>query len=124
MHSLAAGILAALTVAAIAISSTLAGTSTSGLEGRVMRGPAQPVCVTFRMCQTTASAALAFWRGGREVARIKTGPTGAYRISLASGVYTVRPAFRHPQWRLWPSTVRVPVGHYARVNFFIDTGIE
>ena len=124
MRAFAAGILAALTVSAITISSTLASTATSGLEGKVMRGLPGPICVTYRSCQTTASATLAFWRGGREVARIRTGPAGAYRISLAPGVYTVRPAFRHPQWRLQPSTARVPVGRYARVNFFIDIGIE
>jgi hypothetical protein len=36
----------------------------------------------------------------------------------------VRPAFRHPLWRLLPQTVRVPFGSYARVNFLIDTGIR
>lgn len=124
MRQCARGLLVAVAVAAITISSVFAGASVSGLEGRVMRGPTLPVCVAYRMCQTPASATLAFFRGGKEVARVKSGPAGEYRIALAPGVYTVRPAFRHPLWRLLPSATRVPAGRYARVNFFIDTGIR
>jgi hypothetical protein len=124
MRASAAGVAGALTVAAITISGASAGTSTSGLAGKVMRGPTQPVCVQYRPCQTTATVTLAFSQGGREVARVKSAPNGAYRIVLAPGVYAVRPAFRHPLWRLLPQTVRVPLGSYARVNFLIDTGIR
>lgn len=123
MRVSAVGLLVAIAVAVSPISSVFAGTSASGLEGKVMRGPTLPVCVVYRMCQTTASATLAFFRDGREVARVRSGPAGEYRIALAPGVYTVHPAFRHPLWRLLPSATRVPAGRYSRVNFFIDTGI-
>jgi hypothetical protein len=124
MRAFAAAVAAALAAAAITITGAPAGTSTSGLVGKVMRGPTLPVCVHYRPCQVTASAALTFSRGGKEVARVKSGPTGEYRIALAPGVYAVRPALRHPLWRVLPQTVRVPVGRYAKVNFLIDTGIR
>ncbi len=124
MRAFAAALAAALAAAAMTISWASAGTSTSGLVGKVMRGPSLPVCVHSRPCQVTASVTLAFSRGGREVARVKSGASGEYRIALAAGLYSVRLAFRHPLWRLMPQTVRVPVGRYARVNFLIDTGIR
>ena len=49
MRAFAAGILAALAAFAIASSSALADAPRSGLEGKVMRGPTQPVCVVYRM---------------------------------------------------------------------------
>jgi hypothetical protein len=95
-----------------------------GLQGRVLRAPAQPVCVSLRPCSTPVSVVLAFFRSGRERAHVRSSRNGEYRVSLAPGRYSVRVAHRHPLWRALPQTVRVPVGRYARVNFFVDTGIQ
>jgi len=106
------------------LSITATAQEISGLEGKVLRGPASPVCRQARPCQVPAAIALAFRRNGTEIARVKSTRSGNYRIALAPGAYTVTPAFRHPLWRISPQRVRVPVGHYARVNFLLDTGIR
>jgi hypothetical protein len=117
-----AGIVAAVVV--VIPPSVSAGEPSSGLAGRVLRGPVSPVCVTTRPCQVGASVILAFSRTGALVAKVKSTRSGDYRIALAPGVYTVSLALRAPLWRLSPRTVRVPAGRYARVNFLIDTGIR
>ena len=90
----------------------------------MLRGPISPVCVVGKPCQAPAAVTLAFVRGQTEVARVRSSSSGAYRITLPPGDYAVRPAFRHPLWRLAPSRVRVLAARYARVNFLIDTGIR
>jgi hypothetical protein len=116
-----AAVLAAMTIGA----SADAGTAVGGLTGKVLRGPVQPVCVQDRPCEVAAAAmTLGFWRGGKEIARVRTGATGVYRIKLPPGVYSVRPAYSHPLWRLSPATVRVPLGRFGRVNFLLDTGLR
>jgi hypothetical protein len=67
---------------------------------------------------------LLFLRSGRVVARTRTDQRGRYRITLRPATYGVRTtqkAFgRIPK----PARVTVPRGRYARVDFFIDTGIR
>jgi hypothetical protein len=114
-------------VAALVVAGTVSASTTnsrSGLQGRVLRAPAQPVCVSLRPCSTPVSVVLAFFRSGRERAHVRSSRNGEYRVSLAPGRYSVRVAHRHPLWRALPQTARVPVGGYARVNFFVDTGIQ
>ncbi len=111
-------------VALVAIPSSIASGSSSGLEGKVLRGPISPVCVANRPCQAPTSAILAFFRNGTLVAQVKSTPAGQYRIALAPGVYSVTPARRAQLWRLSPQTVRVPAESYRRVNFLVDTGIR
>ena len=123
MRLCTAAFVAAVT-SSIVISGVGAGQQSSGLAGKVLRGPVTPVCIVTRPCQVPASATLAFRQTGREVARVRSTKTGEYRISLPPGRYAVRPAFHHPLWRISPQAVRVPSGGYARVNFLIDTGIR
>jgi hypothetical protein len=122
MRVFLAGIVAAVLV--VIPPSVSAGERSSGLAGRVLRGPVSPVCVTTRPCQVGASVILAFSRNGAVVAKVKSARSGDYRIALAPGSYTVSPALRAPLWQLSPRRVRVPAGRYARVNFLIDTGIR
>lgn len=104
--------------------SAASGSSGSGVYGKVSRGPILPVCVHAVPCVAPASVTLAFIRDGKRVAEARSSRTGDYRISLASGVYSVQPGYRHGLWRLSPRTVRIPAGRYARVNFLLDTGIR
>ena len=53
-----------------------------------------------------------------------TTSTGHYRIVLAPGVYSVRPANQSKMTRLAPTTVTVAQGVARRRNFTIDTGIR
>jgi hypothetical protein len=117
-----AGIVAAVLVAIPP--SIAAGEPSSGLVGRVLRGPVSPVCVATRPCQVGASVVLAFSQNGVLVTKVKSARSGDYRVALAPGLYSVSPALRAPLWRLSPRTVRVPAGRYARVNFLVDTGIR
>jgi hypothetical protein len=122
MRSISCAILSALAVGIVSVAS---GSSTSsGVEGKVLRGPTSPVCIQGRPCQAATSVTLAFSRDGTRVGRVRSTQAGEYRIALPPGVYAVGPAFPHPLWRLSPRTVRVPAGRYVRVNFFIDTGIR
>ena len=124
MRAFAAAFVAALAAAAMTLSGATAGISSSGLVGRVLRGPDAPVCVHYWPCVVPASVVVEFLRDGREIARVKSTARGGYRITLAPGVYSVRPALRYPLWRLLPQRVKVPAGRYARVNFVLDIGIR
>ena len=124
MRAFAAAIVAASLTTAIPMSVASGSSSSSGLEGKVLRGPVSPVCVQGRPCQVVASVTLAFSRSGTRVARVRSTQAGNYRIALPPGVYTVAPAFPHPMWHVFPHTVHVPAGRYERVNLLVDTGIR
>lgn len=98
----------------------------SGLHGVVTRGPTMPVCKVGIPCTKPAvGAVLVFSRGGRAMARVRTGTGGSYSIRLAAGLYTVRldPTPRIG-FGLRPSTVHVTRGADRRLDFSIDTGIR
>jgi hypothetical protein len=120
----------AITLAALAFGSTLAGAAaspnlTSGLRGVVMRGPTKPVCEDTEPCEEPApGVVLRFKQGSRLVARVKTGRAGGYRVMLRPGRYAVSTPNSRPTTGLSPRLVRVPTGRVARVNFHLDTGIQ
>ena len=121
----------ALTLAALVVGSGLAGAAnprvvTSGLRGVVMRGPIKPVCDENDPCEEPAGGVVLHfsWRGV-VVARATTGKAGGYRVKLRPGRYSVTsPSARRPGAGLTPRLVRVPVGRVARVDFYIDTGLQ
>jgi hypothetical protein len=105
--------------------SSAEATTSSGLYGFVRRGPTQPVCIAGQPCDGPArNMTIVFWRNGEIAGRTTTSRTGAYRIRLAPGVYTVRTARvtigRPPE----PRTARVVSARFRRVDFFVDTGIR
>ena len=120
----------ALTLAALAFASTVAGavtspSLTSGLRGVVMRGPTKPVCKDTEPCEEPAvGVLLQFRQSNRIVARVKTGSRGGYRIKLRPGRYGATTPKRGVGTGLTPRSVRVPKGRLARVDFHIDTGIQ
>jgi hypothetical protein len=120
----------ALTLAALALASTVAGAATSprltsGLRGVVMRGPTKPVCEDYEPCEEPAAGVLLqFRQSNRIVARVKTGSRGGYRVKLRPGRYGVTTPKRGVGAGLTPRSVRVPKGRLARVDFHIDTGIQ
>jgi len=118
--------LAAVAALALGCGSADGGTTTSGLKGRVMRGPIQPVCRVNEPCDEPARGVkLLFYRSGKLVARATTNQRGWYRVTLKPGAYTVR-TNRPSQFEKVPdpSQVRVPRGRVKRVDFQIDTGIR
>ena len=101
------------------------GTPTSGLKGRVMRGPITPVCRINEPCDEPARGVrLLFYRSGKLAARATTNQRGWYRIALRAGTYTLRTNRRVPENRTSPSRVTVPRDRFKRVDLFIDTGIR
>jgi hypothetical protein len=119
-------VLALAVLTAAAGSSSAAATSPTGLYGFVRRGPIVPVCAVEQPCDGPAkNFPLVFWRNGKVAGRTTTSKTGAYRIRLAPGVYTVRSPARTTIGRgADPARARVVSGRFRRVDFFFDTGIR
>jgi hypothetical protein len=118
-----AGLLCALIVAAPAAPGTAAG-----LYGLVKKGPTKPVCSVGKPCDAPAQVTLLFSHttpAGPKLYSVRSKSTGAYRIGLPSGSYTVTTKERIGISRnIRPRHVHVRRGHWDKVNFFIDTGIR
>ena len=96
----------------------------SGLHGIVTRGPTVPVCRAGEPCSAPVQATLLFRRAGR-VYRTRSSATGAYRITLPAGYYTVATLERIGITRnIRPMHVHVRAGYRDRLDFGIDTGIR
>jgi hypothetical protein len=108
------------------IAVTLLASPGSGLYGRVVVSPAQPVCSAGRACTAPdKNDLLAFWRSGRRVATTRTDGRGNYRVTLRPGRYRVTAPRRGAIGRgLKPSAVVVPDARFARANFTLDVGIR
>jgi|KBSSwiStaDraftv2_1062776.scaffolds.fasta_scaffold4573699_1 hypothetical protein len=99
----------------------------SGLHGIVMKGPTQPVCRVGQPCSAPAQVTLLFRRTGPapRLYRTRSTATGAYRITLPAGYYTVTTAEKIGITRnLRPQRVHVRAAHQDALNFHIDTGIR
>jgi len=99
----------------------------SGLHGTVTRGPTVPVCRAGQPCSAPAQVTLVFRRTGPapRILRTRSSTTGAYRITLPAGYYTVTTAERIGTTRnIRPQRVHVRAGHQDALNFHIDTGIR
>jgi hypothetical protein len=94
----------------------------SGLYGKVTRGPITPVCLADQPCSAPMpGAVIVFSRSGREVARTRTAPNGAYRVALTPGMYSVRVLRARP---VDPPTTLVPRSRFRHIDFSVDTGIR
>lgn len=113
-------------VAALALSCGSAGGGvTTGLQGRVLRGPITPVCYVGKPCYAPAPGVkLLFSRSGKVVARATTNTKGWYRVTLRPGRYSVRTNQKGFAGRTQPSAARVPTDRVARRDFKIDTGLR
>ena len=101
------------------------GGTATGLKGKVMRGPTQPVCRITEPCEEPAKGVtLVFSRAGKVVARAKTNQKGWYRVTLRPGRYTVRSNNTVLSRGLSPRSATVPKASVKRLDFDIDTGIR
>ena len=115
---------ALLGVLAFGCGSAGGGTST-GLRGKVMRGPTQPVCYVNDPCEEPARGVrLVFYRSGKIVGRATTNQKGWYRVTLRPGRYTVGTQNPRVSRNLSPKTATVPTSTVRRVDFDIDTGLR
>jgi hypothetical protein len=113
-------------VAALALGcGSAGGGTTTGLQGRVMRGPITPVCRVGTPCTAPAPGVkLLFSRSGKVVASATTDKKGWYRVTLKPGRYSVRTNRKGFGSRTQPSAAAVPSDRVARRDFMIDTGIR
>jgi hypothetical protein len=118
--------LAVFVALALGCGSAGGGTAATGLKGKVMRGPIQPVCRVDEPCDEPArNTKLLFYRSGKLVARATTNQRGWYRVTLKPGAYGVRTNRPSKLEKVpAPSRVRVPKDRIKRVDFHIDTGIR
>lgn len=121
-HALGAGMVSLVAAAACGAAT---GTSlTSGLFGKVTKGPLTPVCHEGVPCDGPAAGlTLVFSRNGTAVARTTTRKDGSYRLALRPGRYSVR-AVPRAMIPTEPRLVSVPTGRFRHVDFFVDTGIR
>jgi len=101
------------------------GTGT-GVQGMVVRGPTQPVCMVGVPCDAPFSASFSVQQAGCVVARFKSDEEGRFRVALQPGSYTVVPDDSAPI--LFPQaqsrTIEVGSGGYTTVTLEFDTGIR
>jgi hypothetical protein len=101
------------------------GGTLTGLRGKVMRGPTQPVCRVTEPCEEPARGVrLVFYRGGKVVARATTNQKGWYRVTLRPGRYAVSTMNPRVARRFTPKNATVPKAGVRRQDFDIDTGIR
>jgi hypothetical protein len=119
-------ILAALSASlAFAVPANCGGTVDSGLYGRVVIDPAQPVCRVGVPCTAPAKDTwLTFSARGRPIVRARTNARGRYRVTLRPGTYAVRVEARVIGRGLEPTRAVVRTDRYRRVDFTIDIGIR
>ena len=116
--------LAALGALALGCGSAAGGTAT-GLKGKVMRGPTQPVCYVNQPCEEPARGVkLVFYRSGKVVARATTNQKGWYRVPLRPGRYAVSTSNPRVARNFSPKSATVPKTGMKRQDFDIDTGIR
>ena len=101
------------------------GATATGLKGKVMRGPTQPVCNINEPCEEPARGVrLVFSRAGKVIARAKTDQKGWYRVTLRPGPYAVSTQNPRVSMRFSPKSATVARDRVKRVDFDIDTGIR
>ena len=101
------------------------GGTTTGLRGKVMRGPTQPVCRVNEPCEEPARGVrLVFSRAGKVVARATTNQKGWYRVTLRAGRYAVSTANPRVAKNFSPKSATVPKSGVKRQDFDIDTGLR
>ena len=101
------------------------GGTATGLRGKVMRGPTQPVCQITEPCEEPARGVkLVFYRSGQVVARATTNQKGWYRVTLRPGRYAVSTSNPRVAKNFSPKSATVPKSGVKRQDFDIDTGIR
>ncbi len=101
----------------------------SGIEGQAVISPTSPVLranmprpdpAPFETTLVVVTAG-----EGREVARLKTGSDGRFRVSLPPGQYVVKPQMESRRWpRGGEQEVTVTSGKFSQVTITFDSGIR
>lgn len=98
----------------------------TGLEGHVLRGPVQPVCLNDQPCEEPFAATFQVKREGEQVTEFSSGADGYFVVYLESGDYEIVPGaaapLLEPEQQAQP--VRVPETGLTRIELSFDTGIR
>jgi hypothetical protein len=98
----------------------------SGIEGQVFIGPTCPVMQIGQSCpdrpyQATLSVLNA---QGKRVSRFQTDADGRFKITLAPGIYTLKPEAPNAMQRAPEQTFTVLPGEFTRLAVTYDSGIR
>jgi hypothetical protein len=117
------GVVALLILASCA---RAAGSSDSGIEGRVLLGPQCPVVSEESPCpdKPVSADVVVMNREGQEIARGRSGVDGRFRIPLEPGDYVVQALVTTRAMFAKPVDVTVSPGEFVRVDVLLDTGIR
>lgn len=99
---------------------------TTGLEGHVIRGPVQPVCINGEPCEEPFAATFHVKRNGGAIQQFTTGTDGYFVIYLEPGAYEIVPDEAAPlhQPEQQPRTISVGATGLTRAEISFDTGIR
>jgi hypothetical protein len=100
--------------------------TTTGLEGHMIRGPVQPVCISDQPCEEPFAATFHVKRGGTSVAEFSSGGDGYFLVFLEPGDYEIVPAAEAPLADPEQQAQPVSVGKtgLTRIELSFDTGIR
>jgi hypothetical protein len=126
MRLRAVAVLVALALAACGGSTS--GSGVTGVRGTVTLGPACPVESQQSPCADVLFATVVsfFDASGGQVASVRSGGDGSFRVNIEPGTYSVKAS---PQIGLspagtQPSSVTVPKHGYVVVTLRVDSGIR
>ena len=96
------------------------------VDGRVLRGPTQPVCQVDTACDAPFSAGFSVRQGSREVTHFQSDTNGRFTIRLASGTYLIVPDANAPIFSpaQQVKSVTIPDAATTTVELSFDTGIR
>lgn len=102
------------------------GPGDTGLRGRVLRGPIQPVCREGEPCDAPFQAGFTVQRGERTVGTFESSADGQFSIRLDPGTYGIVPDADAPLLQPEAQRREVVVGAdgVTEVEVVFDTGIR
>lgn len=117
------GVVALLILASCA---RAAGSSDSGIEGRVLLGPQCPVVSEESPCpdKPVSAEVIAMRLDDRKVFSVRSGLDGRFRLGLEPGTYEVQALVTAGAMFAKPVNVTVTPGEFVRVDVLLDTGIR
>jgi hypothetical protein len=102
------------------------GSADSGIEGIVLLGPTCPVQTVEHPCPDRPLAAdiVVSTSDGKEVASVRSGPDGKFRIGLRPGGYVLTVSKPKGIQFAKPLSVTVPPRGFVHVTVSVDSGIR
>lgn len=99
---------------------------TTGLEGYVIRGPVQPVCINGQPCEEPFAATFHVKQDGKSIQQFTTAADGYFVVYLEPGAYEIVPDVTAPlhQPAQQAHTIKVGKIGLTLVEISFDTGIR